>query len=118
VTGRWFSPVLRFAPPIKLTATSAGFPYRLDRLKPRASTSRGPLANVYNIVCHCHRPFFHQYFSFGLCIIWSFSFGLPKRKGPDDANAKRKVQMIQRPKEKDQMIQRPKEKDQMMQRSK
>ena len=29
----------------------------------------------------------------------------------DDAKAKRKGQMIQRPKEKDQMIQRPKEKD-------
>jgi hypothetical protein len=28
---------------------SAGFPYRLGRLKPRASTSRGPLAQVYNI---------------------------------------------------------------------
>jgi len=28
---------------------SAGFPYRLGRLKPRASTSRGPLAKVYNI---------------------------------------------------------------------
>jgi hypothetical protein len=32
-----------------------------------------------------------------------FSFGLTKakRKGPDDAKAKRKEQMIQRPKEKD-----------------
>jgi len=28
---------------------SAGFPYRLGRLKPRASTSRGPLAKVHNI---------------------------------------------------------------------
>ena len=40
------------------------FPYRLGRLKPRASTSRGPLAKVYNIfviaidfsyTC-CHNP--------------------------------------------------------------
>jgi hypothetical protein len=28
---------------------STGFPYRLGRLKPRASISRGPLAKVYNI---------------------------------------------------------------------
>ena len=44
--------------------SSAGFPYRLGRLKPRASTSRGPLAKVHNIfvividlsyTC-CHKP--------------------------------------------------------------
>jgi hypothetical protein len=29
--------------------TGAGVPYRLGRLKSRASTSRGPLAKVYNI---------------------------------------------------------------------
>ena len=45
---------------------SAGFLYRLGRLKPRASTSRGPLAKKYKIVvivnvidlsytC-CHKP--------------------------------------------------------------
>ena len=28
---------------------SAGFPYSLDRLKPRASKLRGPPAKVYNI---------------------------------------------------------------------
>jgi hypothetical protein len=28
---------------------SAGFPYRFDRLKPRASKFRGPPAKVYNI---------------------------------------------------------------------
>ena len=50
------------------TGASTGFPYRLSRLKPRASTSRGPLAKVYNIcvivnvidlsyVCTCwHKP--------------------------------------------------------------
>ena len=30
-------------------ALSAGFTYRLDRLKPRASKFRGPPAKVYNI---------------------------------------------------------------------
>ena len=29
---------------------SAGFTYRLDRLKPRASKFRGPPVNVYNIL--------------------------------------------------------------------
>jgi hypothetical protein len=28
---------------------SAGFPHRLGRQKPRASTSRGPLTKMYNI---------------------------------------------------------------------
>jgi len=31
-------------------ATKAGFTYRLGRLKPRASQSRGPLAKVSNIL--------------------------------------------------------------------
>ena len=43
-----------------LIPVSAGFPYRLGRLKPRASTSRGPLVKVYNIFCHCHKPFLHM----------------------------------------------------------
>jgi len=29
--------------------SSAGFTYRRDRLKPRASSFKGPLAKVYNI---------------------------------------------------------------------
>jgi len=33
----------------ELRNDSAGFTYRLDRLKPRAITFRGPLAKVYNI---------------------------------------------------------------------
>jgi hypothetical protein len=34
-------------------ALSAGFTYRLDRLKPRASKFRGPPAKVYNIYEVC-----------------------------------------------------------------
>jgi hypothetical protein len=32
-----------------MVVSSAGFTYRLDRLKPRASKFRGPLVKVYNI---------------------------------------------------------------------
>jgi hypothetical protein len=32
-----------------MVVSSAGFTYRLDRLKPRASIFRGPLVKVYNI---------------------------------------------------------------------
>jgi hypothetical protein len=34
---------------MSLQTHSAGFTYRLDRLKPRASKFRGPPAKVYNI---------------------------------------------------------------------
>jgi hypothetical protein len=52
----------------KNTLSSAGFTYRLDRLKPRASTFRGPPAKVYNIfntviglshLC-CHKYFLNN----------------------------------------------------------
>ena len=33
-----------------LFLTSAGFTYRLDRMKPRASNFRGPPAKVHNII--------------------------------------------------------------------
>jgi hypothetical protein len=56
----WFLSILRgFEPPLTILTPhppsifvpipSAGFTYRLDRLKPRASTFRGPPAKVYTI---------------------------------------------------------------------
>ena len=35
---------------IRFPVLSAGFPYRLNRLKPRASKFKGPLAKVYNVL--------------------------------------------------------------------